>query len=307
MALGATDGATRRSLACVTVLAMGLLEGCTGPIAYPRTASVQDPGKLGVRVGMSAYATAVSAYVAPDPDDPSARQGRIDSDDNSMGGMLLAQSFVLPATAEPQPALGIADGLELGALGSTRRLGMELRGQLLDEHDGAPLSLALSGAGTMGWWAGAEGPGGRVGLDASGDTGTLLWMVGAYVGLAPARYEFDQDGWLRHGGLGGEAEVQVDRREVRLSVPLGLALGTARRQAAFVLGVVPEWTLSSELGETSCNQAEPCILESPGLVTRLPITDFEQHFELFVTLGIELGTLDPEDQSTAAMPRPYAF
>ncbi|MDD9938703.1 MAG: hypothetical protein OXT09_34145 [Myxococcales bacterium] len=276
---------------CALLAALALSIGCSSPVIAPRTANVRDAGEVAVRLSGHAHRTEVEARIAAPPDAPADEEQIVRSDRSRTGVELLGQAILLPATAEAQPAFGIADGLELNGLASMRRLGLELRGQLLDERDGAPLSLALSGAGMFGVLSGPEGPRARGGLDLSVDADAVLWLLGLYVGYGPQLYEFSQGGWVRHGGFTPAFDIAVERDEVRLSVPFGIAFPTGRR-AAIVLGVAPEWTVQSEVTRARCEEAGDCraVLDDDSVV-ELPITSFSQTFEFFITLSLEIDTL----------------
>jgi hypothetical protein len=126
----------------------------------------------------------------------------------------------------------------------------------LQERWGQPLSIALAGmlAFDFGIYA---APFGRIGLDASRRFGPLKLLADAYLSAGDAyRFIEDPDVIPIEGPFIG-AQV-ITRREVRLTVPLGIAIRVARlgdswqqadatrSWAWLVLGATPWWVLNRQ-------------------------------------------------------------
>jgi hypothetical protein len=144
---------------------------------------------------------------------------------------------------------GSLGGCEIGGLYQWTRVGAEVRCGLLQERWGQPLSIALSGmlAFDFGVYA---APFGRIGLDASRRFGPLKLLANAYLSAGDAyRFIEDPDVIPIEGPFIG-AQV-VTRREVRLTVPLGIAIraGHIRESESWVwlvLGATPWWVLNKQ-------------------------------------------------------------
>lgn len=156
-------------------------------------------------------------------------------------------------------ARGSLGGCEVGGIYQLLRIGGELRCGLLQERWGHPLSVALAGAIALDY-----GPYtavfARLGLDASRRFGPVELIADAYLSAGDAyRYLEDPSVVPIEGPLPGSQSVV--RREVRLTVPLGIAfratqlgeLGDAwnvtdrsRPWLWIVLGATPWWVLNRQ-------------------------------------------------------------
>jgi hypothetical protein len=147
-------------------------------------------------------------------------------------------------------------GCEIGGLIQFTRVGGEARCGLLQERWGQPVSIALAGmlAFDFGVYV---APFGRIGLDASRRFGPLKILADVYLSAGDAyRFIEDPDVIPIEGPFVG-AQV-ITRREVRLTVPLGIAiraahLGNSWRQDDdsrpwlwLVFGATPWWVLNRQ-------------------------------------------------------------
>jgi hypothetical protein len=147
-------------------------------------------------------------------------------------------------------------GCEIGGLYQFTRLGFEMRCGLLQERWGHPLSIALAGllAVDFGFYG---APFGRIGLDASHRFGPIKLVADVYASAGDAyRFIEDPDVIPIEGPFIGAQTIT--RREVRLTVPLGIEIRTGRlghswdqedRTQPFlwlVFGVTPWWVLNEQ-------------------------------------------------------------
>lgn len=154
---------------------------------------------------------------------------------------------------------GSLGGCEVGGFTQLTRWAAEARCGLLQESRGHPLSVASSGAFGIDYGP-YTAPMARIGLDVSRRFGRLTPLVDAYLGTSSAlRYIEDPGDPPIEGPLPGAKSVV--RREVRLTVPVALAIELGRwdsisvgeQALALVAGATP-WVL---LDSGPCRD-DPC-------------------------------------------------
>lgn len=137
----------------------------------------------------------------------------------------------------------------------------EIRCGVLQESDGMPLSIAPSVAGGYSIFPG--GPWGRVGLDVSRRFGVVTPMVNAYLSYGPELHWMQRtiirDDDPREGPI--PPSVQTQRKELRVSMPLGLAFRVVNGALVYedehgiswdiVFGATPWWVLRSTIKDQS--------------------------------------------------------
>ena len=153
-------------------------------------------------------------------------------------------------------ARGSLGGCEIGGLYQSLRIGGEVRCGLLQERWGHPLSVALAGlvAVDFGPYTAVFG---RIGIDASRRFGPIKLVADACVSAGDAyRYLQDPDDVPIEGPFPGSQSIV--RREVRLTVPLGIAIRTAQLGNSWresdatrpwiwlVFGATPWWVLNKQ-------------------------------------------------------------
>jgi len=151
---------------------------------------------------------------------------------------------------------GSLGGCEIGGLYQWLRVGGEIRCGLLQERWGHPLSIALGGLLAFDFGI-VTAPFGRIGLDVSRRFGPLKLLADVYMSAGDAyRYLEDPSIIPIEGPLPGARAIV--RREVRLTVPLGIAIRTAQlgdswRQSDarrpwvwLVFGATPWWVLNKQ-------------------------------------------------------------
>jgi hypothetical protein len=260
----------------------GLLLGtaCMNPVVYPREAVVARPGSVRLSGGVNygyAHGTVREQLEPASPADapqraPSTFDGNAASAVRAAGSPLGA---VFSAVwAEYQAAVGVFRPCEIGALAGLLRAGLELRCSLLDERSGAPFALALATAAmhrTV--FINTDGIALRGGVELSTRAKELSPILNIYLRYGPTMRMLGDEELDDGEGEGfPRVGVEVERDELVLSVPVGIALV---RGEHVIIGVVPELTLKArQRGPLECSHC-----------TVTP-TDFEQHWAVFVTLGL---------------------
>lgn len=262
---------------------LALLSACAAPVAYPRSARIQQQGVVQVGLHSNVNYTPMEVTVA---EPGGAGEQRLRSHPDGFDSSSPRQLAALPFIAEPHVRMGLGGDFELGGILSAFRGGVELRAAVLDERAGAPLSLALSGALMVTPVIGREPrtPAARAGLDASAELDGVTPTLGLYLGYGTHHHDDLSSGAFDDSGLRG---AEVRRDELRLSVPVGLQLFAGERWDGVTLGVVPEWTLRSAVDAIDCGAA--CSNIQPG-APQPRVTGFRQSHALFITVGVDLGT-----------------
>lgn len=267
------------------------------PVSPARTGEVVDAGRIRLRGTWNLLAVAPSSATLLSGDEEQTKSGdyadawtAYRSRSARPGVDAVASMFL---STEGQLAYGLFEGCELGGHLGLMRIGMEIRCAPLDQDTGAPLAAALSlgiaqqmnltPVDTKRYRAGQEL---RAGLDISKRIGDLAPLVNVNLGYLPQYREiqgslpaFDNQEWG-----GDQGDINVVRDELRLSVPVGVALfyergpTAERRLARIVFGLVPEITLNAR------NRTVPAYGSVDGSV----VTNFEQHWALFLALGAEI-------------------
>lgn len=208
------------------VLSVLALAGCQ-PAAFPRTAEVAPRGHITSEVAIQAVAYEPQRVV------------------NSLGRPLGSNVAFFPIiSGAVRVGFGGCEGG--GVYAMTRLLG-EIRCGLLQERRGAPFSLALSGAFGLDYGP-YLGPVARIGLDASVRLGPLRPLVNVYLSSSrELRYVEDHAPEVPpiEGPMPAAATVQ--RNEIRITVPLGLAIelyrpppgDSQKLTVSLVLGATP--------------------------------------------------------------------
>jgi hypothetical protein len=262
------------------VLGCALASACGAPLAYPRTAYVMHAGEIGFQLhsnvstapGEVHYHERASSGMAAGPEQ--TQSGNASSPLASSPMWL--QAFGVEGSGEGGAAIGLFDGIELGGRLGPQEVGLELRMRIL------PASSALRGAFSLGpshrTLLGADGFAGRAGFDFDYEVGADL-LLGAYLGYGPKRRTLDVPANLSDGGDPGPVieQIVIERDELRLSVPLGIALGPSRPRDACIIGLVLEWTLAAHDPHLHCADCSDTVA----------LDSFKQSFALLITVGLQ--------------------
>ena len=176
------------------------------PAAFPRTAEVAPHGKITAEVHMQTGAWEPQRTVTAD------------------GRELRAEAAFFPMLSGGF-RVGVR-GCEFGgAYAMTRVLG-EVRCGILQERNGAPFSLATSGAIGIDYGP-VTRPVGRVGVDLSVRLGPVRPLVDVYLSTAD-QLRWIEDPWDPPPDGPVPGSKSVVRTEVRLTVPFGIAIEIVR-------------------------------------------------------------------------------
>ena len=286
----------RRALALA--LACGLA-ACAAPVAHPRTADVLDAHRQRLRGSTVLIAVAPSTAQLQSGDETMTAS---DAYTDAWTARQVRTSWALvdtvagvPASFEFQAAYSPFDGCELGARLGLVRAGAEVRCAVLDEDSGAPLSAALSigAAQQLGVFFAATRSDGRIsllprgyelraGIDLSKRMSGVTPLLNVNLGYLRQLRDIVAGLPTFEGYHFGETgNILVERDELRLTVPIGVAFEYEPHEgheqiSRVVLGVVPELTLQAWDRFAVYEEVEGSV-----------VLDFEQHWALFVTVGAE--------------------
>jgi hypothetical protein len=270
---------------------------CAVPVGPARTGEVVDAGRIRLRGTWNLLAVAPSRATLLSGNEERTQSGEYADawtayrSRSARPGVDAVASVFL--SVEGQLAYGIFERCELGGQIGLMRVGMEVRCAPLDQDTGAPLAVALS----LGiaqqmnlnpvdadrYHAGQEL---RAGLDISKRIGDLAPLVNVNLGYLPQYREIQGSlpAFQREEWAGDQGDINVVRNELRLSVPVGIALfyesgpAAERHLARIVFGLVPEITLNAR------NRRAPQYESVDGSV----VSNFEQHWGLFLVVGAEI-------------------
>lgn len=218
---------------------------------------------------------AVEGSTPPGDPDVQVRRGFAGAAERSSDSFL-QRALLFALTTQVHLSYAPVNGLSIGGWARLDRTGLEGRLQLLSQEYGGPFAAAISLAALAPSFYGSAGVGGRFGLDLSRDFGGFLFTLGAYGSWEPRQRHMAR---VPAGVMPQETSLYgpiVVLDEWKLTLPLGLLLGEGS-DPRLVLGVVPEWVLSSTLQHGECHQC--------GGAT---VAGFRQGFALFITLGAEI-------------------
>jgi hypothetical protein len=235
---------SRRARASAVAAGAGIaacVSGCL-PGAFPRTAEVAKPGEFALTI--SASAGTLEQEEATVRATPSAAPGKQRSvlalpygfDPNMLFGGWVGMIEVSARMGLFAPCEGALDA-------SLLRPGLEMRCMLVRESRVTPVSIAMSTGVFYSTFGG--GPWGRAGVDVSRWLGDVAPLFGVYMSAGPERHGFKidvppVDTTNVYDEFGGGPYVYAVRNELRLSVPLGVAIAAdSARRGRFVVGVVP--------------------------------------------------------------------
>ncbi len=258
-----------------------LLVACGRPIAYPRSAEIREGVSIRIRTNLAFGKATVRLQVPEDNETPPSQVRPQNFSGVEYSGSANSATFI----PVPEGDVGFAptDEIEVSGWVGLRSTGVDVRAQLLGERDGGPFALALSLGALLPSVLGSKGVGGRFGVDLSKHVAVdMELLLNAYLSWEPRQRDFrtddfpidDDDSYLFE-------DVTVVRDEVKLTLPVGLHVDINRSRVAMIIGVIPEFTLSSDLSSSDCSG--PC---GPGSVTH-----FEQFFAFYVTLGFQFGVV----------------
>jgi hypothetical protein len=239
----------RQRLAAALLCAV--VSACTAPVAYPRTGEVLLAGGLRLSEGTTGGIAPTTATVAQPPGNVARTYrdlvpaGRYDTYWTKAATLAFTPFF------SPEFGFGVAplDGVELGALLGLARAGAELRVGVLGRNGGlvaAAISAGVAKQVVMPPHAVEY----RAGLDFSLRTGLVMPLVNVYLAHVPSERgvllpEPTTQDPRAHSGM-----VVSDRDELRLSVPVGIAVWGQDRAndlaLNWVIALVPEITLASQ-------------------------------------------------------------
>lgn len=241
-----------------------MMTGCFTP-ATPRLADPNPAGRFSI------MATLPIAAGAPGRTD-GKRAGNTVGALPPLGGQL--STFGALLGAELSALVGVGHDCEAGGIASLQRLGLEGRCALLDERDGAQVSIApfVRGGFQPGPAYLSGGPWFAAGVDLS---------TRGRVALSPTvSYEIETHALPRESNdLHQQDFFAVGRREWRASLPIGVAItprSSAHRGGRVMFGVVPYWTFAH--GSPSCSRCENAA-ESASAAS------FEESWGVLVTVG----------------------
>ena len=284
--MAGNDGSAASMRAGAVVVLTGLLFGsaCTAPVAYPRQAVVAKPGVVRIS-GATNYGYAhgtvrerVPAPAASGAPQPAPRTfgGNAASAVHSAGSSSPLVLVFSAVWTELNAAVGVFQPCELGGLASLLRAGLEVRCALLDEQAGAPFALALAiGALHRTLFVNSDGFAFRGGVELSTHGEQVSPILNVYLRYGPTMRLLSNEAFDDGEGEGfPRLGVEVERDELVLSVPVGVALV---RGEHVILGVVPELTLKArDRGPLECFSCKDDFVP----------TDFEQHWAVFLTFGL---------------------
>lgn len=184
-------------------------------------------------------------------------------------------------------AYGLADGLELGGVIGMTRVGVELRTGVLGRHPAQLVALALSAGVAKQVFLAPRGIEWRGGVDLSLRLGALRPLVNVYLGYVPSRQvvtlpDLAGESTLdRQGDDLPDAVIDQVRDELRLSVPIGVAIGGHDDgDAAHVVTLV----LIPEVVLATYNE-----VDEPPSDNGLQVESFHQRWSLYFELRTEFS------------------
>lgn len=267
----------------VSLLWLSAGSACVSPI-HPRPARVARPGQAVVdgHLALLAFGAGEARGTLRPLDGGEARPVVVGGNSGALwDGAAIA---VPPLWWEVSGRLGVFPGCEIGSLLGVFRLGGELRCALLDEREGAPLSIAASAGAAYTPLLGRAGPWARLGVDVSLAAAGAHWMGNLYLthGIeghrlfpsdAPDDFADPIDAGMSHDG---EAlpYLQVARRETRIAAAIGWGPGEGHQ--TFVLGLAPYFVLD----------AGPVSYAECGGCARFEAADFDERFGVLLTVGM---------------------
>lgn len=272
----------------LVVLVVPLLGGCFNAGIQPRTGDLAQGGTV------TAGGTFVIAGYAPGTfrsADGGSSTG--DSAQRAVTDFLSAMFgyFLWEVTGAVRWAP--VDGLEVGGSLGIQQQALELRGALLDEDRGAPISLAVSGMAAWrpiydlhaGWYA--------VGLDVSRRFGVVAPLIDVYVSYGAERHairlDADQDPGCGSFGDPGCGEYGPGRHlvslrdEVRLTFAAGASIEVGDN-AWLTFAVSPYWIAWA---------ADPGALTCFGCDQFIDPVDFDESWGIHFTIGAMYGRYRP--------------
>lgn len=214
------------TIAVATLLALGSA-GCFNSGIQPRTADLVPQGKFGGGGSYTVATVAPGAFLLAD--------GREDKGNSGPRGQVHPITYLGFYLMSTQLVLryGVADGVELSAVGGAQQVGLEVRTRVLDEHARSPVSLTLGFAGMARPLARPVEPWVSAGFDLSRGFGKAVPLFNAAVSYGPERHTIlvGKDFAMPCAGFGGAgcgeyapaATYFVVRRELRLNLALGVA------------------------------------------------------------------------------------
>jgi len=180
--------------------------------------------------------------------------------------------LLIPAFFEFGLRYGAFAPCEIGPTLTVARYGAELRCGLLQQPDGAPLSVALSGAASYGiivddpWWF-------RTGLDVSRRIDAVQLSAGLYASHGTTMHSMTglPSGFGRDADSAPVATAQL--RGWRISMPLGVTVET-HKSGGMIVGVVPYVWADQQTQEINCPDC-----------SRMQVDRFEERWGISATFG----------------------
>lgn len=257
-----------------------LATACTASTTH-RLAEVALPGETVLDVTMTpASATAgrvrLDAAYAPGTPQPDASGQPRQSAAPLSRFVFAGTGFIAPPMLYVSPwwldsatRLGVWEPCEIGPIFSFVRAGAEMRCGLLQERDGAPLSVAVGFATTAHFFQKNQGPIHRVSLDLSRRDAHRRWMGNLHLSQGPRSYSAQLNLPDVHDSTDNEDEIileplvtpinpwaYLERDELRLTLALGLGWQTDK-DTLLSVGIAPRVTLGeSQLTHATCNACE---------------------------------------------------
>lgn len=233
-----------RAALCLASSLLVATGGCL-TTAAPRVADPNPAGKFSI------MATWPIAGFAPGRTD-GKRAGNTVGALPPLGGMISTMFAI--ASVEVSASVGLGHGCETGVIVGINRLGAEGRCAVLDEREGAAVSIApfVRGGYQPGPTFLPGGPWFAAGVDLS---------AGGTVAFSPTvSYDAEAHALTRPStDLHQQDFFVASRREWRLSFPIGLAItprASSTRGGRVMFGVVPYWTFAhGAAGCASCESA----------------------------------------------------
>lgn len=233
---------SRRAICALAALATGCL-----PAAFPRTADIAPPGEFAIAISANAGTLEpMQATVRPSAEARSLEtQHGLLALPYGFDPMMSFGGWV--GMIELSARLGLFDPCEGALQASLLRPGLEMRCRLVRESARTPVSIAVSSGVFYSTFGG--GPWGRVGVDVSRWLGEWAPIFGAYLSAGPERHGFKIDIAPQntdnvYDEFGGGPYVYAVRKELRLSLPIGVAYSSDKK-SRYIVGVVPymiPWT-----------------------------------------------------------------
>lgn len=257
--------------------------GCVAS-GQPRPALVAKPGQISFDAYLPLATIGIGRATATAPDPVTAEPTELDIGGPTLGLDEIVGTGPPPFWWQLSGRIGVFPGCEVGAEIGLFRLGGEVRCAVLDQRKGAPLSLAMAGAGAYLPFYQRGGPWWRGAVDVSyRHSAVLTVMANVYLSRGPEGrqlagaipdelWDVPLDTTVSHAP---SAAAYIVRTETRLSTALGVALSNKGKYAA-VLGLVPYFILDDQpISHYDCR-----------LCSTVAVTGFRERFGFSIVVGM---------------------